>query len=219
MKRSVLSFAVLIAAIWSMVSAQQMDASAYKVLKPLTTILVILIALFSFNQENKTYNKYLTVALLFCLAGDIFLLNNQYFLFGLASFLLGHLVFIYAFSTISGFSRNIVPLIILLILCIPYFLYLKPGLGDLTTPVAVYMSVIIIMTWQAISLYFKEKQRAHLFIALGAVLFMLSDSLLAFNKFKATFAMADFAILSTYWLAIYTFAYSSYFVKNKVISG
>lgn len=137
MKRLILSFAVLVTAIWSMVASQQGDFSAYQVLKPLTTILIILIALFSFTSENKTYNKYITIALCFCLAGDALLLYKEYFLWGLASFLVAHLFFTYAFSTIYGFSRNFMPLFVLGIVCVPYFFYLKPGLGDYTIPVAI----------------------------------------------------------------------------------
>ncbi len=217
MKRIILSFAVLITGIWAIISSQQGDFNTYKILKPLTTVLVIIIALLSFTEENKIYNKYTIIALFFCLTGDIFLLKSAYFIFGLVAFLIAHLFFTYAFSTINGFSRNFKPLIVLSIICLAYFFYLKPGLGDLTIPVAVYMSVIILMTWQAISLYFKDPQKVYLFIGCGAICFMLSDSLLAYNKFKAPFALADVLILATYWLAVYIFAYSSYFVKNRAV--
>ena len=217
MKRSMLSFAVLIAGIGAIVASQQGNFSAYKILKPLTTVLIIIIALFSFNRENKIYNKYTIIALIFCLIGDIFLLKSAYFLFGLVAFLMAHLFFTYAFSTINGFSRNFKPLIVLSAICGAYFFYLKPGLGDLTIPVAVYMAVIIIMTWQAISLYFQDQQKTYLLIACGAICFMLSDSLLAYHKFKAPLAWADVLILATYWLAVYTFAFTSYSAKNRAV--
>ncbi|MCY7327694.1 MAG: lysoplasmalogenase, partial [Saprospiraceae bacterium] len=85
MKRSMLSFAVLIAGIGAIAASQQGDFSTYKILKPLTTVLIIIIALFSFNRENKIYNKYIIIALIFCLTGDIFLLKSDYFLCGLVA--------------------------------------------------------------------------------------------------------------------------------------
>ncbi len=215
MKRYVLSFAVLLAAIWSIMASQQGDLSTYKVLKPLTTVLIIFIALVSFNKDNKIYNKYIVIALLFCLIGDIFLLDNAYFLFGLVSFLAAHLFFIYAFSTVHGFSRNFLSLIILSAVYVAYFLYLQSDLKAFALPVAVYMTAIIVMNWQAVELYLRDQKKTYLVIAIAAILFTFSDSMVAYNKFKAPFALADFSILSTYWLAIYTFAFSSYFVKNR----
>ena len=215
MKRYVLSFAVLFAAIWSIMASQQGDLSTYKVLKPLTTVLIIFIALVSFNKDNKIYNKYIVIALLFCLIGDIFLLDNAYFLFGLVSFLAAHLFFIYAFSTVHGFSRNFLSLIILSAVYVAYFLYLQSDLKAFALPVAVYMTAIIVMNWQAVELYLRDQKKTYLVITIAAILFTFSDSMVAYNKFKAPFALADFSILSTYWLAIYTFAFSSYFVKNR----
>lgn len=215
MKRSILSVAVLLAGTWSIVATQQGDFSTYSMLKPLTTILVVLIALFSFTGENKTYNTYITIALGFCLVGDVFLLYQDYFLWGLASFLVAHIFFTYAFSTIYGFSRKFLSLIALSTVYISYFLYLQPHLKAYTLPVAIYMIAIIIMNWQAVELYCRSNKKVYLLIASAAVLFTFSDSMIAYDKFKEPFRLADLSILSTYWLAIYIFAFTSYFVKNK----
>lgn len=217
MNKLLLPCIILITACWAIIAREQGNFAYFQVLKPLTTILIISMALMSANQENKIYNKYLLIALCFCLAGDILLLKEQYFVFGLAAFLIAHIVFIYAFSTVYGFSRNYKPLIVLMAVCVPYFFYLKTGLGALLVPVAVYLAAIMTMGWQAIALYLKDRQTAFLFIAIAAILFMLSDSLLAFDKFVKPFPWAGILILFTYWLAIFTLAFTCGFVKIKQV--
>ena len=216
-KRLILSFAVLFTGIWAMAASQQGDFSTYRVLKPLTTILIILIALFSLTKENKIYNRYITIALCFCLLGDVLLLYDEYFLFGLTSFLVAHIFFTYACSTIYGFSRNFWSLLVLSSVYVAYFFYLKSDLKAYMLPVAVYMVAIIVMNWQAVALYLRDNKNTYLLIAFAALLFTLSDSMIAYHKFKAPFRLADFFILSTYWLAIYMFAFTSYFIKDKLV--
>ncbi len=219
MKKSILCAAILISGSWAIFSSQQGDSNSYHILKPLTTVLIVGMALFSMTSENKIYSHYLITALCFCLLGDIFLLNELYFLFGLSAFLIAHMVFTYAFSMVYGFYKKVSPLIILFLVCGSYFLYLKPGLKSYTLPVAIYMTAIIIMTWQAVGLFIRNRQRAYLLIAIGGVLFTLSDALLAYNKFKQPFVLADVLILATYWAAIYLFAYASGFVVLKKLPG
>ncbi len=214
MKKTLLPIAILISGAWAILSSYQGNFNIYQILKPLTTILIIGLALLSVNTD-KTYSRSLITALVFCLLGDILLLNEGYFLFGLSAFLIAHVVFTYAFSRMYGFYKNYLPLLVLVAVCGSYFLYLKPGLQDFTIPVAVYMTAIIIMAWQAIGLYLQDRQRAFLYIAMGALLFTLSDALLALNKFKQPFVLADMLILATYWGAVYLFACSGGFVKKS----
>jgi len=213
-KKTTLSIAAFITAVWAMLARHQEATTLFQVLKPLTTILIMVIAFLSINPDNKTYSRRLIAALGFCLLGDVLLLEENYFLFGLAAFFIAHLVFTFAFSQVMGFYKNLLPLFLLVIICGTCFLYLQPGLGALTLPVAAYMTVLIVMNWQAIGLFLRQRQHPYLLLAVGALLFTLSDSLLALAKFKAPFPLADVSILTTYWLAIYLFAYSSFFVKN-----
>ncbi|MBV1922819.1 MAG: lysoplasmalogenase, partial [Flavobacteriaceae bacterium] len=143
-----------------------------------------------------------------CLIGDVFLLDDAYFIAGLASFLIGHLVFTYAFLSLKGFQKKYGIFGILLFIGLVYFFYLKPSLGEITIPVGIYILVIVLMNWQALSLYSNEKNKAFLMISIGAILFLISDSILAFDKFKEPFSLAGILILSTYWTAISMFAYS-----------
>lgn len=64
------------------------------------------------------------------------------------------------------------------------------------------MLIILFMAWQGIGMYLKERTTAFAFIAIGVLLFMFSDSMIAVNKFKTPFELSGLVILSTYWLAI-----------------
>ena len=180
----------------------------YMALKPLTTILFILLVVLTKNT-HAGYKRTLLVALCFCLLGDVLLLKQDYFVFGLSSFLIAHLLFARGFITLGGFQKNTMALIVLVIVGIALYAWLYPDLGSLKYPVAAYVLVILFMAWQGISLYLKNNTIAYALIAVGVVLFMFSDSMIAVNKFKASFALSGVVILSTYWLAIALIANSA----------
>ena len=199
-KTTVLNFLILVSALVAILLDYQ-GSAWYMALKPLTTILVILLVVLTKNTQL-TYKRTLLIALCFCLLGDVLLLDPDYFVFGLGSFLIGHLLFARGFITLGGFQKNGMALIVLLIFGIALYAWLYPDLGPLKYPVAAYVLVILSMAWLGISLYLKNKIKPYALIAVGVVLFMFSDSMIAVNKFKTPFALSGVVILSTYWLAI-----------------
>ena len=104
-----LSLAALISAIIAIVCKQRENVKMYSVFKPLTTILIILIALIIFKNYSSTYSAMMIVALFFSLVGDVFLINKKYFLQGLSSFLIAHIGFTIGFTSLYGFYWNITP--------------------------------------------------------------------------------------------------------------
>jgi len=112
------------------------------------------------------------------------------FLYGLLAFLAAHLAYVAAFLTVS---RRL-----LLLRALPFaswgagaFWLLGGGLGDLRFPVAVYMAAIVTMMWRA--------SGAGALALVGAVLFGASDSLIAFDRFKAPLTWAPVPIIVLYW--------------------
>ena len=178
-----------------------MDNPLYNVFKPITTTLVVLLTILT-KDVNNAFRRLLIAALCFCLLGDILLLKNEYFVFGLAAFLIGHLLFAKGFIRLKGFQKNIIILLTLMVIGIGFYIWLYPDLRALKYPVAVYVLVILFMAWQGIGLYFADKSKANRFIAFGVILFIFSDSILAINKFRTPFELSGLVILSTYWLAI-----------------
>ena len=174
----------------------------FSVFKALTTILLICGLLKQRNYLPTRLFSVLLIALIGCLAGDVLLLNDLQFVAGLSAFLLAHLLFIWVFVILGGWSKNFVVLLVLLVIAGTWFWYLEPSLGEFRVPVAVYSTVIVVMAWQGIGLALNSTVSGRSMVAYGAVLFMFSDSMIALNKFVLPFELSAFVILSTYWLAL-----------------
>ena len=82
-------------------------------------------------------------------------------------------------------------------------LILLPSLGDLKIPVFVYALTISIMLLFALKGFMNWHKPASIYILIGAIIFVASDSLLAFDKFYAPLQYSSFLIMTTYLLAQY----------------
>ncbi|PWR19038.1 lysoplasmalogenase [Zavarzinia compransoris] len=149
----------------------------------------------------------LVLALALSTAGDVFLAlkdEKRWFVFGLGAFLLAHLAFIAIFAyVLSHFgarldAARLVAVVIAAILALALFARLRGGLGEMAVPVAVYMAVIVIMVAGALTVPASTP-----WIALGAVLFMISDAMIAISRFGAPFQAVHHLIWATYYLAQY----------------
>lgn len=163
-------------------------------LKPISTLLVIAVALLSFltPAAQPSFTLGITVGLIFSLGGDVALMvkSSKAFLIGLVLFLLAHIVYTISFTVLSGFHpQDFVTGGILLLLGVAAYLYLLPGLGRMKGPVVLYILVICLMVNRAISTFFGDSftvTQAWL-LALGSTLFWLSDLVLAVNRFRHPF--------------------------------
>jgi len=177
--------------------------------KPLTMVFILLIAALAQKPVSTTYRGLVIAGLLFSLAGDIFLmLPSDRFIAGLVSFLIAHLFYIVAFRAGAdyGWSWGWIA---------PFALYgavvlalLWPGLGDMKWPVLVYLVVILVMVWQAWGRWHNTRQTAALLAFVGAALFVISDSVLAFDRFRGEFAAARALTLIPYFAAQWFIALS-----------
>jgi len=160
-----------------------------------------------------TSNKKLVLAgLFFSWMGDIFLLfesiNPLFFIFGLISFLFTHVCYIIFFLSTSSAMPSLLkkqPIYILLILSYGTGLVwlLFPHLGKLQIPVILYSVVICSMLLCSIHIYLKVKEPANRYYVSGAAFFVLSDSLLAIDKFYHTIPFAGIWVMLSYCMAQY----------------
>ena len=173
--------------------------------KPASTLLVIAVALLSLLQAGTqpAYSWAIALGLLLSLGGDVSLMlrTNRWFLIGLVLFLLAHVVYAVAFTVPNGFhAGDWVVGGVLLVVGVVLFVYLRPGLDRMAAPVLTYTLVILIMVSRAISthfgVYFTPSQAW--LIAVGAILFMLSDVLLAINRFRRPFKAEPFGLFLYY---------------------
>ena len=144
--------------------------------------------------------KLIALGLGLSVVGDVVLeLPLDLFVPGLVAFLLAHLVYI---GALALRWRGPAPVAALLFFAWggAAFLVLQPGLGPVTVPVAIYCGVIATMGWRASAGVRGEPDRRLAALAVvGAVLFMLSDTVLAFNKFHTPFAGARYLNMGSYW--------------------
>jgi uncharacterized membrane protein YhhN len=211
----ILSLFTFIAAGMAIYFRQHNILKMYAFFKPLTTLLIIGISILIYQKQQNSYSGILIVALLFSLIGDIFLIGENYFIYGLGSFLLAHIIYTAAFIWIGGFNNQLIIFILLLLIGGSYFLFLRKGLGNYTIPVGIYLLIILVMNWQAIGLAITNKETVSIMIAVAAILFALSDATIAYSKFIKPFKIAEIIILSTYWIAIYTFTISGLFLPKS----
>lgn len=179
------------------------------IFKPLTTLLIIFLAIHQGGNSCSQYKILILGGLVFSLAGDIFLmLRRERFVAGLVSFLLAHILFISAFVSYSGVFLSVYYLIPVLIYFAVFLVVLLPHTGKMSLPVIIYAVVLLLFLWQASGQYAQHPAIETTFAFGGAVLFVLSDSLLAFNKFVKTLKWAPALLMVLYWAALYFLALS-----------
>lgn len=178
--------------------------------KPLSTALIILMALQTKFPTSSFYRWTIVAGLLFSLIGDIFLmLPENRFIQGLLAFLIAHLFYITAFTFEGGRVLSVWGAIPFLIYGTFMLWLLWPDLGKMRFPVTAYMLVILLMGWQALMRWTATGQKGSGLALVGALLFIASDSILAVDRFKGRLRGAHFYILSTYFMAQWLIAVST----------
>lgn len=193
-------------AVLSTLSATLGWTQLHFVCKPLTMLLAMLLVRrrLDASQAGQHFQRLLLAALLASLTGDVFLmLPGNFFLPGLASFLLAHLCYIALFRQGAPWFASRRGLFGTLAAGTAMYAWVWPGLGDplLKVAVACYVGVIALMVAQALGRAASLGHRAATAVALGAVLFMLSDSLIAINRFVTPLPLAPLWVLSSYYAA------------------
>jgi uncharacterized membrane protein YhhN len=176
--------------------------------KPL--LVICLVAFYS--QSVSSINRQFILALIFCWLGDVFLMFDQYnelfFMAGLGSFLLAHVFLILTYRQMISVTDNFegtqrVRLSFPFILVGSGLVVVYPRLGDLKIPVMIYALVLTLMVLQSIFRLGRTNAKSFWLVFFGAAFFMLSDSLLAINKFYASLSFAGVLVMTTYIAAIY----------------
>jgi uncharacterized membrane protein YhhN len=177
--------------------------------KPLSLILLIFI--FSFLGGWVQPGFWFGAGLLFSVVGDIFLLlRSRFFFAGLFSFLIAHLLYIIGFS-FGALKLNIwvlLPVLLVVGLVILAYPRIVGGVRRklehkrLWLPVVLYMLTITIMLLSAMMTWFRDQWtvEAALLASVGALLFTISDTLLATVRFLRPVPYGNFLVMFTYHL-------------------
>ncbi len=146
-----------------------------------------------------TQGKLLFVGMLLSGAGDVILDIDRVGLFipGLVAFLLAHICYIAAFATELHFTpKRAVPLTLLLVYALVIGWFLKDIPADKLAPVMAYLAIITLMAMGAFLL-----RRPFPLIAIGAVAFMISDTVIAVNKFLVEIPNSTIINIGIYYAA------------------
>jgi len=161
------------------------------ILKPISTLLVIAAALLSLLEpvQNLTYLVGVVIGLFLSFGGDIALMFQEHrraFTLGLGLFLLAHIVYAVIFTRLGEFSAwDFLSAGILLVAGVGFYFLIRPNLGAMKIPVIAYIVVISVMVDRAASTFASpvfSVVQARMILG-GAILFYISDVILAANRF------------------------------------
>ncbi|AWO01704.1 hypothetical protein DLD77_08325 [Chitinophaga alhagiae] len=144
-------------------------------------------------------------AIIFSWGGDVLLLFPENFVPGLLSFLTAHALYIAFFLQVRPRPRIGIPEIAtaagVAVYAILLVSLLAPRLGVLKPAVMVYTVVISVMLLSALRAFGWQSGITGRLCVAGALLFVLSDSVLAVEKFHTAFTGAGLLVMLTYGLA------------------
>jgi uncharacterized membrane protein YhhN len=181
--------------------------------KPLLMIWVaVYFLIYSSDRKGRLM---IVLAFLFSWVGDMFLMmahtNEILFYAGVGGFFFAQLFYIITFLKVSGdltivayLKRNpawIIPFIIYLGIML---IILKPGMDGIMVPIiTVYAISLIAMSVAALNRKYRVGQQSFKLVFIGSIFFVISDSMIAINKFALPFERASFMIILTYLIAQY----------------
>jgi alkenylglycerophosphocholine/alkenylglycerophosphoethanolamine hydrolase len=163
------------------------------------TIPILCLAVLAFSNIPGIKGILIGVGLLFSGCGDVLLHIDgvAYFVHGLGAFLIAHLFYIAAFISQPAITRGRLPVLLAIgVYGVVMGVLLFPHLGDMLIPVAAYLFIILAMGISA-----ALGTANHTLVIAGAGLFILSDSLIAINRFLMPVPQSDLLIMITYYLA------------------
>lgn len=182
---------------------------------------IMLALLFLYTSSVSDTNKWYSTALIFSFFGDVFLMYSGQlpFKIGLISFFVAHILFIrivmHRIKKVSFLSvlTAIIPFAVFLLLLI---YTIKDSLGELLALVMIYGFTISIFGVVSLINYLETKSTKSIWMLIGAIVFMISDALLAINKFYLPKEFFDIFIMGTYIIAQYLI-YRSMVLDSEVV--
>jgi uncharacterized membrane protein YhhN len=183
--------------------------------KPLIMISIMIFYFLQTKRLQNFHDKLMLIAFFFSMMGDTFLMfqGEQYFMFGLGSFLITHLFYIFVFSR-NRLKANWLARFSFIIFSVMMLFILQHYISaSLLIPIIIYMITITVMAISASER--NTNSESYRMVLLGAIMFVLSDSLIAINKFVVPIPLQTILIMGTYILAQYLIALG--FLKRNAL--
>ena len=158
---------------------------------------------------KEKFSKIILLALLFGCLGDTFLIINNFFVFGVASFLLGHLLYIFIFFDETGLKNYKKNIFVFIAVCLVYLyienkvlLYFRPALikEGLWLPLTIYTSILAILNISSAIYAYCYRNIYSILTYIGSLVFFVSDVMLAQEIFMENNKYYSIIIMTTYIL-------------------
>lgn len=182
------------------------------IVKPMICISLLFLFYASTGLKGR-FHKRLFAGIVFALAGDVFLmfnyLNASFFMYGLIAFLCCHLCYTSAFYLDFRSAPELdkkgarIVIVSCFIYSLSFYFYLRPYLGIMKVPVLAYTIIISLMVMMSAFRNERVNTGSFRLIFIGALCFLLSDSILAYNNFVAESPLTGVCIMATYMIAQY----------------
>ena len=172
-------------------------------------LLLMSLMVFFFKQcieFKKLTRQLMMLALFFSLSGDVLLMFSKqkplFFILGLIAFLWANVMYTFVFLKQRDASKKaFLFIIVLLVYAAGLYYLLQDGLGKMCLPVLAYMLVILTMATTAYLRKENKENQTYKLVFIGALLFLISDSLLSLNLFYKPIPLANVSIMLTYGFA------------------
>jgi uncharacterized membrane protein YhhN len=170
-------------------------AVAEYITKPAVTILITLAAV-ALDPSDETMRWWFVTAFVLCLVGDVTLMLDL-FEVGLGAFLLAHLTFVGGFVAggVDGTVMLLVVAVAMVVLLATVGRRIRAGAGKDAVPVTIYLGAITAMALAAAA-------HGNGWGIAGGVIFVVSDSILGWDRFVHRLAAAPVAVMVTYHIAL-----------------
>lgn len=172
----------------------------------ITKLLLTPVLLLIYLAWSKELQLLVILALVFCFLGDLLLSFPKYFIPGLSAFLVGHVF--YAVKFLSDIETGIKLSLWILLFAIVYIAYgfilnSKLSIPDIKKRIAVYVytAIILIASFLSILRFNSVSGYSFWIVFIGTLLFILSDSILAYNLFKKRSSYGSVWLMAAYGAA------------------
>lgn len=187
-------------------------------------LLMILLGVYGWALAGKLQSasrNYIFAAIIFSWSGDVFLLFPQFFLPGLVSFLIAHLMYIGFFLWMKPRPRIGIIEKMAMAVALGYaavvLSLLYPKAGEMRIPVIAYTAVITSMFILSVRAFGFGAPWYGMRAILGAFFFVVSDTVLAFQLFYADFSHSGIVVMATYGVAQWLLVSGSlYYLRNRI---
>ncbi len=182
-----------------------LDLQPYRGSVVIKALSIAPLSLLAFRVLKTVDGLIVSIALVFSCIGDVMLglHRDDFFIFGLLAFLVTHLFYIWLFLRHLPMSNRLskgkkMMIAAIIVYAAAMVVWLWSGLGAMRVPALVYLSAITLMCIIATIADFSRPA-----VMIGALLFLISDSLIALTKFKTAIPFSNYAIWLTYYLGQY----------------